>query len=52
MKYPKYINTKTGEVCFTFKELIHSFFFDIKHYFPKALTWCFSWTLFKNYKVD
>jgi len=44
---PKYINTITGEVCFNFKEVLHSIKTDLKHY-PKAYTWVFAWRPFKS----
>lgn len=43
----KYINTKTGEICFNFTEVIHSIKTDLKHY-PKAITWVFNWRPYKN----
>lgn len=49
MQYPKYINTETGEVCFNFKELLHSSILDLKHFKVRALSWIFSW---KHYKAS
>lgn len=44
---PKYFNTKTGEICFNFREVLHSIKTDLKYY-PKAYTWVLNWVPYKN----